>query len=236
MIGASGNPGDGLDLDGDPATCAPESDCSGGVHNALSILAALANGSLADAVAGGSLSLVFEFKGIQQGAFTVAAYTAKLAPSNAGCDVQADTCAWIVSGSIIDPDTCEPLVKLPATLEGDQVVAGGPSTVFPFSLPLGDTVLTVTLVGIQFVGTVTMTDGQVTAFDGLLGGAIPKSALLAAIDNAPDDALPFPKETVKGFIDIIPNDIDSYGNGSLDAVSIGLKVQGIDATIVGVEP
>ena len=235
-IGASGHPGDGLDLDGDPATCAPEGDCSGGVHNALSILAGLANDSLVGSVADGSLNLVFEFKGLQQGSFTVAAYTGELDPANAGCDIQVGPCGWIVSGSVIDPDTCEPLVKLPATLDGTHLVAGGQDTVFPFSLPLGDTLLTVTLVGIQLDGTVTLTDGQVTAFEGVLGGAIPKVSLLAAIDAAPDDALPLPKDTVKGFIDIIANDIDSSGDGTLDAVSLGLKLEGVDATIVGVEP
>ena len=236
-MGTEGAPGQGLDIDADPSTCSPDG-CSGGVDNALSILASFANSGIADAVAGGSLLLILEFDDLGSGGAEVAVHQGELDPQNAACDITAQKCSYLVSASGLDDETCEPLVKLPATLDGTHLIAGGPDSALPFSIPLQETVvLDVLISNVQLDATVTLDGGDVIAFTGLLGGAIPKSNLLAAVDALPADGLPPPldKGLIKSFIEILEPDIDSDGNGSLDALSLGLAVEGIDALITGVE-
>jgi hypothetical protein len=236
QIGAGGHPDEALDLDGDPATCAPSSDCSAGMHNALSVLASMANDKLAKAVAEGKFSLVTEFQVDSPGSWTVALYTAELDSSNPGCDIQSQTCAWRVDPDMLDAGTCKAVVQLPATVVGTKLTAGGKGTTFPLSIPLSaGGSLDLVLYDVLLQATLTLTSGQVTGLTGVLGGAVPKSALIAAIDALPDDALPLPKDTVKGLLDtLVENDLDVNADGAPDAASIGLKLVGIDATIAGV--
>ena len=70
---------------------------------------------------------------------------------------------------------------------------------------------------------------------GVFGGAVPKSALEAAVNSVPDEDLPLPKAAILGFMNLLENDIDSTGDGTKDALSLGLKVSGIDAIISGVK-
>ncbi|MGM0575859.1 MAG: hypothetical protein ACQEXJ_09040 [Myxococcota bacterium] len=235
LIGDGGHPGEGLDLDDDPETCAPSTDCSGGINNGLGILAGMANDSLVDAVDDGSVMILLEFRDLKQGSFTMAAYQADLDPANADCDFQNATCAYLVDPSLLDEETCEPMAALPGTLDGDTIAAGGPESVFPFALPLTDGVeLQLTIFNVRFEGTATLTDGQVTGVDGILGGAVPKETLLAAVDALPDDG-DVPKDLVKAFIDGLEADIDGDGDGTKESVSLGLKVHAIDATIAGMQ-
>ncbi len=237
QLGESGQPGEALDLDQDPETCAPVDQCSGGVHNALGVLASLANEPLAEAVAEGSVVLVIEAKDLQQGPFTMAVYQADLAPESAGCDFQTTTCDYLVDAGMVDNVTCAPLVELPATLTGDQISAGGPGTLFPFSLPFQGSNLEITLYNVRFEGQVTLTDGLITGVTGIIGGAVPKTELVAAVEALPDDALPISKDAVLGLLDIlVVNDIDTDGDGEADAASIGIKVGGIGANLVGIAP
>ena len=86
--------------------------------------------------------------------------------------------------------------------------------------------------------TVTVTGGQVSAAQGVLGGAVPKSQLLDAVAVLPDGSLPAPltKETVTGLIQaLVQNDIDSDGDGVMDAASIGIKLVARDANVVGAQ-
>jgi len=79
--------------------------------------------------------------------------------------------------------------------------------------------------------------GQVTAMSGVLGGAVPKQTLIDALRQVPDDALPAPKEAIISLVEtLVINDIDTDGDGVKDAASIGVKVVGRDARLVGVAP
>ena len=60
-IGKGGKPGEGIDIDGDPKTCAPKSSCTGGIDNAVGALAGIANPQLKPAIETGSVMLVVEF-------------------------------------------------------------------------------------------------------------------------------------------------------------------------------
>ena len=232
-MGATGLPGEGLNLDGDGDTCSPEGDCSDGIDNSLSILAGIANESIADAVATGDLNFLIELRESAPGAFLLSAYTAELAPEEESCDVTSETCNWWVDASFLDEETCMPVAALNATIDGTSIVGGGPDAVLPFALPLGDSALTVSLTNLQFQGELVYTDGQVSSFSGVFGGAVPKTTLEAAINSVPDEDLPLPKAAILGFMGLLENDIDSDGDGTKDALSLGLKVSGIDAMLTG---
>ncbi|MGB0589551.1 MAG: hypothetical protein ACPGU1_07735 [Myxococcota bacterium] len=232
-MGATGFPGDGLNLDEDASTCSPEGDCSDGVDNSLAILAGLANDSIAEAVAGGDLNFLIELRETSPGVHLLSAFTGELAPGNPDCAFSSETCEWWVDKSFLDSETCVPIAALNATIEGNSIVGGGAGSVLPFALPLGDSSLTVTLTNLQFEGELVYTDGQITSFAGVFGGAVPKSALEAAINAVPDEDLPLPKSAILGFMGLLENDIDADGDGTKDALSLGLKVSGIDAVLTG---
>lgn len=235
-VGGSGQPGDGLDVDGDPATCSPVGQCAGGVDNTLSIIASIANGSLATAVASGQVLLVVTFTPLNQAPLEVAVYQASA--TNAGCDIQAATCDYQVDKSFLDPATCQPIARLQGKLVGTHLTGGGPGTRLPFVIPFSETAaLEVTLENLVIDATVSVQNGQVAILDGLIGGAVSKQTLLDGLATLPEGALPVPKDTAISLVDtLVQNDIDTDGDGAKDAASIGIKIHGIDATVSGVRP
>ena len=237
-IGDGGYPGEGLDLDHDPTTCAPAGSCSDGVQNALGIIASMVNDSIASSVGDGSLLLTLEFQGMPAaGDFTLALYTAQLDPANAGCDTMTATCDYLADSSMIDQDTCAALVQLPGSVTGSHVEAGGQDTIFPFTIPMSQGVnLEIVLYAVQLEATVTRVDGQVTGFDGVLGGAVPKDQLLSALNALPAGSLPVDVSLVELLLNSIDDDVDTNGDGVNDALSIGIKLSGIDGNLVGVAP
>jgi hypothetical protein len=234
QIGSGGRPGQGIDLDGNPDTCSPSSDCSDGIQNALGVIAAFANAPLAEAVAGGSLMLVLDVDDVSLNPFEIAIFQSSLAPSNPDCDHTSEVCDYVVDRATLDPETCEPLVTLAATRAGDTVVAGGPGTVFPFAIPLGDAVLAITLYDVRFEGEITMAGGEITSLTGVIGGAVPRSDLIAALEALPADALPLDPASIISLLEIlVVDDVDTDGDGVPDAASIGLPIVGIGAEVVG---
>lgn len=236
LIGDGGKPGEALDLDANPATCAPAGSCSAGINNALGALAGLANGPLSDAVTKGSVDFVLEYRDLKQGAINLGLYTAKPVVKDPPCDIQTQSCEFNVAADLVNYQKCLPVVLMPGKLAGDVIQAGGKGTNFPFSLPIQTGVtLEIIIYGAQLEGTVTFDgNGKIATFDGILGGAVPKATLASAIDALPEDALPIPKESLKAILDTaVDTDIDSDGDGTLDAASIGLKVHGIQSFIVG---
>ncbi len=236
QLGINGRPGQGLDVDGDAETCAPSNDCSGGVDNALGVLAGIVNPPLGDSVADGSVNLLLEFNGYGENPFALALHQAGLDPDNRDCNVQAQTCNWRVTDDLLDPDTCDRLVTLSATLDGNQLTAGGPGTVFPFSLPLGDAVIELTLYEVQMRGTIAEREGRVATMSVVLGGAVRRGELIDALGALDPDSLPVPPETIAQILDIVVrDDVDTDNDGMPDAASIGIRLDGLEAHIVGVQ-
>jgi len=234
-IGEGGHPGQALDLDLNPSTCAPASNCSAGRHNALGVIAPFANEPLGESVAEGSLILVLDIDDVDLNPFRLSLHQAELDPDNAACDVQAAACDYFVDGSSLRRDTCAPLVSLTATRAGSTITAGGRGTTFPFTLPFGESSITITLYDVRFEGTATIEGGRVTALTGVLGGAVPKAELLAALGSLPPGTLPVDAATVENLLRVlVQDDIDTNGDGRPDAASIGIPLQGIDARLTGV--
>lgn len=236
-IGTDGKPGSGLDVDDDPATCAPASSCEAGVDNAFAGLSGLANGPLGDAIAGGDLMLILDAPPGASGAFELYVYQGGLDPANAECAHMTDLCDYTLGAGSFTADTCAPLFQLPATLDGDQLKAGGASSNFPFSLPLSPgVVLDVTVFMVRIEGTVTVEAGEITGFDGLMGGALTESSIVTALEAIPDEDLPIPKAALIAILkSSLELDIDTDGDGTDDASSIGFTMTALDGNVTGVE-
>lgn len=233
-IGISGNPGEGLDVDQDPATCAPDG-CSGGIDNTLSVIAGLANEQLASAVSRGDVLLVIGIGPLDADPIEVAVFQAERDPSNASCNVQTQTCDWLVDPSFLDPSSCEPVAAIAASRDGDRLVGGGPGTRLPFAIPFNGAELEVVVANLRIEADITVSGNQVSALTGVLGGAVPKATLIEGLQGLPDDALPISKEAAIGLVDsLVTNDIDTDQDGTKDAASIGIKLVGRDGRIVGV--
>ena len=73
---------------------------------------------------------------------------------------------------------------------------------------------------------------------GVLGGAIAKEAIMAAIDAVDPSSFPagLTKDSIKGLLGfLLANDIDTNGDGTKDAVSIGLVFNANAGFILGLD-
>ena len=243
LIADTGHPGEGLDLDGDPGTCAPSTDCSAGIDNSLGPLGGIGTADILKGIEEGEILILYEHKGFNtNGApYTMAVYAArKLDPTNAGCDFQVSDCKYLVDEDSLDED-CNPIVALDnAMLNGNQLTAGGPGYTFPFELPLfGDVSLEITLFSATVEATATVSGGEITELEGILAGAVPKTQLKTAIENLPpevEDQLPFPKEQIITLLELLVQpDIDGNNDGIKESASIGIQFTAIPGQITGVD-
>ncbi len=123
----------GLDVDGDPATCAPlipgvcdpAANASDGVDNALTGLAGALNQALGAALAQRGLVLLFELDSFVDGPVDVRAVLVAPDPNDASCDIQNPNspCTFIASASSLTADLddgCRGVVRtaVPVTLTG----------------------------------------------------------------------------------------------------------------------
>ena len=240
-IASTGYPGQGLDVDQNPATCAPlQNGCSGGVDNALGPIASLGNADIQKSLDRGQVIALFEYKNFRTDGqpFSLGVLVGKrLDPSNPNCDFQTQQCQFIVDKNSYNED-CNPLVSFSnARVIGNKLVAGGKNYVFPFRLPItAGLQLEITLYFARIEAEITIQGSTITQLTGVLGGAVPKQQIIDAVMAVPDDQLPLPKDTIIGMIDaLIQPDIDGDGDGKKESASIGIQITAIPATITGVE-
>ncbi len=234
QLGVDGQPGSGLDVDGDPSTCQPAGDCNEGVDNAFAPMAGLANDALQGAVDDGSLILILELPGDKSGEVTVTIHQGEAVDPE--CDLTAAVCDYNASASGFHPLTCEATYVLPATLEDGTLTAGGPGSILPFTVPLQGALLEVAIYDVRIEAELELVDGQAISGAGVVGGALRKDVLLAALDEIDPDALPIPIDLAKQVVEsVLTYDIDTDGDGAPDAVSIGIATTLIDGNLVGVE-
>ena len=231
-IGSGGVPGQGLDVDGDPGTCSPSSDCTDGVDNAFSLMGAFMNEELLASLTSGEVILVTEFV---NGGSTLLFHQGELAPTNLNCDFMAETCDYEVDILGYDPDSCEPIVSMDVVIDGTFISAGGPGTILPFQVPLPGASLELPIYNVKFEGELTYQGDEIVGIAGVMGGAIEKTALLASIDALPEEGLPVPKDAIKSILELtLEYDMDTNGDGTKDGASIGFPFVAIDANISGV--
>ena len=193
QIGASGTPGQGLDIDNDPNTCSPQPGCSGGIDNELANLAAIANPALVDAVSSGSINLLFQLSQFADGSQQVAGFVGELALPASCTDVNDpnELCNYNVSPvGLTLGDTCrqESLISLPVSVSGTgtppSATASGDGaigTTFSLALDLGGFQVNLDIQNIKIRLDLNHDGSDVQSGSGILGGAIPLDYLRGAV-------------------------------------------------------
>lgn len=238
QIGSAGTPGEGLDVDNDPKTCAPQGACSGGIDNALSFIAGLANTSLVEAVTSGNLIFMLDYLPTPGDTTPqiLSLLTGEISETTPGCDPMTTGCAFLVSPASYDADTCNPMISFDnVVLTNTVVTGGGKNSQIQISIPLGDTAqLDLTLYGAKLAATATFSGGKLQTMSGIIGGALPKQTLLDAVAAVPEGSLPLPKTTVLALLETaIVEDVDIDGDKIPDGASMALKFSSIAAPVVG---
>ncbi|MBM4353795.1 MAG: hypothetical protein FJ109_08360 [Deltaproteobacteria bacterium] len=242
-VGSGGYPGQSLDIDEDSTTCSPAQFCQDGIDNMLSSLTTQllqfvdTSSELSKALEAGDVILVLESPAWNKdsSAFLLRIWGGTPNHPKETCDFQTEECDFAVSP--LPDGTCGPLAELDNARFVDGVLtAGGVSATMKLVLPYGNGVfLTVTVHLLHLVAQeVPFGDGWALG-SGVMAGAIPKNDLMEAVDSLPDDAgLPVSKDMVKNLLDMfVKPDIDTDGDGELDAASIGLVFQTIPAVLEG---
>lgn len=241
VVGIDGNPGHGLDVDGDPSTCAPKKKCSAGIDNSFAELAPILNPVLATAMKSGSLRFVADFAGFagQNKSFAINLYYALLSPSSEAksCDPLLEPCGWLVSQQAFTA-ACTPRVSFTdAKLVGDKLTAGGPGTIFAMEVSLAGGDATFLVKGARLEGTLVLAaDGKtVSSFTGVIAGSMTEKAVLSTFAGFPEDAFaPLSKSGVLALIkSLLVLDVDADGDGTPESVSVGLEVKALGATLEG---
>ena len=256
MIDGDGLAGHGLDVDGDPETCAPEGNCENGIDNALGgILGQVEQyfnvaEELDKIMVEGDLVLLTEMVDFADDGteFLMNMYIGDITGDQAACDYQTVKCDYVVDPTSFTVDTCEPVIFFDnAAVNGDAFTAGGPDAVFSVSIPVEGIPLTITAVMARIEGTITVTEGVPVAInDAVIGGAVPKALIMEALDNLPQeviDELPVGIETIKGILDMfITPDIDAgdeFGmgepDGEFESASIGIQFDAIEGAVIGMK-
>ena len=228
-ISADKKPENALDLNGD-----------GQPDNSMAGLANLANGPLADSLDGGDIHLLFEHHLLKTDGniYTLAVFLGEIAAGYETCDFTTQYCGYTASPDAIDLEQCESMVTFKnATIFNGVLQAGGPSAIFPWSIPISaGTVINIVLYRATLRATVAIQGGLVVGMSGVLGGAIPKQAFIDAVNALPEEGLPLPKSMIIQMVQgMIQNDIDTNGDGAADAASIAIKFESIPAGILGIK-
>jgi hypothetical protein len=246
-IGKGGHPGEALDVDGDPDTCAPADDCEGGLNNQLSgLLGQLAqfvdaDAEIAKALDEGSLIMLAENKNMKTDCteFEMNMFIGEALAEKTVCDFQTALCEFCYKPESLVVDTCKPLIAFPnAKVCDGKLTAGGPEQKFAVSVPISDGVmLTIVANMASMVGDVTGADDAMKIENGIIGAAVRKDAIMEAVDKLPPDVLaelPVSIDMIKNLLNmfIVP-DVDTDGDDEMDGASVGVKFGTIAAKVTG---
>ena len=248
VVPADGMLGSGLDIDDDPATCAPADSCGAGVDNALGPLAPILGDQVQGALDDGLVMWLIDYSDwsgtdapfalrLHEGMLTDAMWACDYTGGPAAPATISEVCDYHLSQISFDA-RCDPTFELPAArVLSDKIVAGGPDAVIRMALPLaGGSMLGLTVAAARFEGGLRFTpDGQtIVSIDGVLGGAIPKAQLMQALLSLrPSDLGGLDPASVAPLLDVlVTSDIDLDHDGEPESVSLALKVQTIPARLV----
>ena len=237
-MGSDGKAGSGLDVDGDPETCAPIGKCADGVNNALALLSVFINPAFQDGLETGEMIFIIDLiePSFMGEIFTMDAHFAVPHPTySPDCPITSDECIYALPSYNFTPG-CEPKVHFDnATIEGGELRAGGKDAVFPLVLPFSPTLqVEFAVLWAQIEGSVTADPdtGAILSVDGVVGGAVPKDNLYETINAIPAEYFPIPKAQVLSLLDAtVDQDIDLDGDGVNDASSIGFRFNMVPAEV-----
>ena len=236
-LGSSGVPGSGLDVDGDPTTCAPEGDCVSGVDNALSVMSLVVNEPLASSIESGLTMLILDLRdAVFDGTpFAMSMFDSELTSASANCDFTAHTCTYYPVQSAFGP-SCEPRIQFPnAQMSAGKLIAGGDDTTVSLVFDISETsqfVLTLAQARLLGIYKLNEAGSQVASITGVIAGAVPKQQLIDGISTVSEDDLPIDKATAIGLLELlVVEDVDVDGDGTPDAASVGLRFESIPAKL-----
>jgi len=234
-FGVSGNVGQGLDVDGNQATCAPKGSCVKGIDNAFSILSWLFNPEVVKAVGNGSFAMFLEFRSnsYQGGPYPIAIYYGRL-HIGASCDPNVSGCYFDVYSQTVSGQ-CDPLFMMDnAVIEGNTLRAGGQGYFAPIFLVFGDLRLKVVMAWARLEAQLSLSQGFGYG-QGVLAGAIRQQDLITVLQSAPASGFPPPytKDIVIQYVQAyLQPDLDVDGDGQKESISIGLPFVLVPAHLI----
>ncbi|MBR56859.1 MAG: hypothetical protein CMH54_02250 [Myxococcales bacterium] len=243
---AGGNPGAGLDLDGNPETCSPPTNCSGGIDNALGVLGFAVNPSFAEAIEEGILVYLIEYVGLNFDGdpFTIHVY---VGVDNDGeesdCDPEVEDCGYLAIQESFAPDCSVNVTFDNAVIENGVMTAGGPGSLFLVTGTMSNGQnITFVIFDAMFQANIQggeLEDGTptITSANGIVGGGVPKQIIQDALNSLSDSLIsPLLKDLVNTYLENeVEDDLDIDGDGTPDAASIGIRFETIGTTIVGIQ-
>ena len=240
-LGATGHPGEGLDIDGSPDTCAPttpEGSCSQGVDNALAELAPIFEDLLQEDLDTLEIVLLADLPGFNTDGepFGLRVFEGEGMPA---CVDDPKSCSFRVQLHSFGPD-CEPNVELGgARMTGKVVELGGPDATIrlPLPIPDQDPLPRVEVHRVHVRMEIELDGDRITAATAILGGATSKQALLDLLPIVPTTSLPVSKEALVDLLDkAFTPDQDLDGDGEPESVSFSLKMTAEPTRISGLAP
>ena len=243
-VGDGGTPGHALDVDQDPATCAPPGSCAGGLDNQLSGMAKQLSAfvdisaELAALLESGDLVLLAHMTGFVSdgGLFTMNMHVGQTVQPEEICDWQTQTCDYLIPADEYDPVGEQwSLAFNNASIQDGKFTAGGPGykVSFPTHTPDGET-LALTGHWARVEGTPVLDGNNLVGLeDAILGAAISKAELCDWLENFASEDMPVqPGGSFCTSLSFLP-DIDLDNDGELDAMSLGIRHQAIAGNFGG---
>ena len=243
-----GVPGKALDLDGDPLTCAPADDCSGGVHNEMGAMMA-SMGAFVDfneeylaMLENGSLILLADFEGLNLDGvpFVMRMFTGEAVQSQVQCDWQTAICPYLVDPESFHPDNCAPVMWFDnAVIVDGKLSAGGPGYSFNYGALLSGVDLTMVLPMklATLTGDVVIEGGQVVGLENLIfGAAVPRQSILDMYEQMIPlmEEISFTYEEIEqALAQFLEDDIDADGDGVKESISFAMLHSAIPAVLTG---
>ena len=246
-VGKGGHPGEALDIDGDPDTCAPAGDCEAGLNNQMSGLMEQmeafvdTDAELANMLDDGTRVTVAECIGLNLDGepFTVNVYRGIPVEDLGVCDYQHDNCPYYIDSSSIDAAGCKPMSTFDnATIVNGKLTAGGFGYLYLFDgfmIAPEFSLLSMASMA-RMTGTVVeVGGGELEVHDGLIGYAINKAEFLEQLSYIDDSELPIGVDMLQNIFDMfLEPDVDANFDGELDSASMAVKFETIPGTIVGI--
>ena len=240
-LGATGHPGDGLDIDESPDTCAPaapEGSCSEGVDNSLAELAPIFEDLLQEDLDTLEIVLLADLPGFNTTGepFGLRVFEGEGMPA---CVDDPQSCSFRVQLHSFGPD-CEPNVELGgARMTGKVVELGGLDATIrlPLPIPDQDPLPRVEVHRVHVRMEIELDGDRITGATAILGGATSKQALLDLLPIVPTTSLPVSKEALVDLLDkAFAPDQDLDGDGEPESLSFSLKMSAEPTRISGLAP
>ena len=245
LLGTDGTTGNGIDIDNNKKTCAPPGSCHKGIDNSMAALSFAVNKPLNNAMKAGTMRFLVELAGYQgEGKpFSLRLYYGNLAPGSRGnCNWLTTPCTWLVTQQSMGPD-CKPLADFEnAVIKNGKLTAGGKDEIFALEANLAGSVKpTFWIKGatieadIELDPTAGLDKPKITKLDGVIGGVMTEVAVMTVFNALPEaNFKPLDKKAALALVkQLLVLDIDVDGDGTKDAASLGIRIEGIGANIIG---